>query len=284
MYMPLRVPGFALATVLSIALNSAHGQPATRFAVSGDGTRIAYEVTGTGPFLMLLHGGGQNRRVWHDGGYVDRLRRDFTVITVDMRGNGESDTPELADAYAIDKLQADLLAVADSARASRFAVWGFSYGANIGRYLARSSDRVTSMVYVGIPFGPSVEGVFLTTIREMQSRWHPVIARHRQGTLDVQSLPEQARAEWQRRNVPLMLAWLSAMVDYPPVEPSEMRVPTLWLVGTANTGAMESVQKYRERLAGTRVTLSLLDGLNHPQEFERIDTVMPVVLPFLARN
>ena len=71
----------------------------TRFATSSDGARIAYDVTGSGPAVMLLHGGGQTRRPWHDAGYVERLAQEFTVITLDLRANGESDRPTQPSKY-----------------------------------------------------------------------------------------------------------------------------------------------------------------------------------------
>jgi pimeloyl-ACP methyl ester carboxylesterase len=161
------------------------GQSATRFAVSKDGTQIAYDVTGSGPFVMLLHGGGQNRRAWHDAGYVSRLAKEFAVITVDLRGNGESDKPANVSEYAIDRLIQDLLAVADACDAHRFTLWGFSYGANIGRYLASRSDRVQAMVHIGIPFGPATEGKFRQLILDMRAKWLPVIEAERIGKLDL---------------------------------------------------------------------------------------------------
>ena len=33
----------------------------TKFIKSPDGTQIAYEITGQGPALMLLHGAGKTR-------------------------------------------------------------------------------------------------------------------------------------------------------------------------------------------------------------------------------
>jgi pimeloyl-ACP methyl ester carboxylesterase len=229
---------------------------ATQFATSADGTRIAYDASGSGPVVMLLHGGGQTRRVWHEQGYVERLAREFTVITVDFRGNGDSDKPSTKAAYAVERLVEDLVAVADKAGTARFTVWGFSYGANIGRYLATSSvglKRVQAMVYIGIPFGPPVDPQF----RDL------ILARLRDPATP-----------------PVSAAWTGALLDYPPVEPSDLKCPTLWVVGTANTPAYDSARRYRERLDGTPVELVTFDGLTHPQEQSRIDDVLPREIAF----
>ena len=116
--------------------------------------------------------GGQTRQVWRDAGYVTRLAPRFRVITVDLRGNGESDKPATKAAYALDRLIEDLLAVADDAKAQDFSLWGFSYGANVGRYLAVRSARVTSMVYIGIPFGPAADPDVPGHHPQAASRWY----------------------------------------------------------------------------------------------------------------
>ncbi|HJS73709.1 MAG TPA: alpha/beta fold hydrolase, partial [Vicinamibacteria bacterium] len=162
------------AAVLSMGRE---GSPSAKFATSADGTRIAFDVTGSGPAVMLLHGGGQTRKSWHDAGYVSRLSREFTVVAVDLRGSGESDHPVNASAYAVDRLCEDLIAVADEAGISRFVLWGFSYGANVGRYLAARSDRVSAMVYIGIPFGPAATGAFRQYIVDTRAKWSPVIEK-----------------------------------------------------------------------------------------------------------
>jgi pimeloyl-ACP methyl ester carboxylesterase len=247
----------ASLALLFFSVMTTQASTPTRYATSRDGTRIAYDVAGSGPPVMLLHGGGQTRRVWHDAGYVARLAQSHTVITVDMRGNGESDKPTTKEAYAIEKMVDDLLAVADAAHAERFTLWGFSYGANIGRYLAVRSERVSAMVYIGIPFGPAVDPAF----REI------IVKRLHEGTAP-----------------PVVAAWTSALLDYPPVEPGDLRCPTLWVVGTQNPAALESTQKYAAALTGTRVQLTLLDGLTHPQELERIDQTLPKALEFMQSS
>ena len=240
-----------LAAALTIAVAeqpAADGSLAneTRFITSNDVTKIAYDVAGSGPAVILLHGGGQNRQAWRRAGYVDRLAKEFTVITIDLRGHGESDKPTNVSAFHFQRINEDVLAVADAVKTQRFVLWGFSYGANVGRYLAARSDRVSAMVYIGINFGPAVEGRFLEAVKKMP-------------------------------NAP---AWVTAMLSYPSVDPAEMRCPTLWLVGSNNEGAMDSVKQYRDKLPGTRVTLEVIDGLNHPQELELIDQVFPRELAF----
>jgi hypothetical protein len=72
-------------------------------------------------------------------------------------------------------------------------------------------------------------------------------------------------------------------MEYPPVEPSEMKVPTLWLVGTDNPDAMAQIKAYDGKL-GTNVTVKTLDGLNHSMEFYKVDAVLPVMLEFTVKQ
>src|SRR5215470_1886688 len=77
----------------------------THYAASTDGARIAYDVSGEGPALMLLHGGFiQTRGDWRETGFVSRLKGEFRVITVDLRGHGESERPRESAAYGIERL------------------------------------------------------------------------------------------------------------------------------------------------------------------------------------
>ena len=223
-----------------------HASTHTEFVTSKDGTRIAYDVNGAGPVVVLLHGGGQTRQDWHRTGYVQRLAKEFTVVTIDIRGNGESDKPADVAAYQYERLNEDVLAVADALNVDRFVLWGFSYGANVGRYLAARSDRVRAMIYIGINFGDAVEGRFREAVNKMSNP--PTFVR--------------------------------AMLTYPAVQPTEMRSPTLWLVGSRNDFAMESVVAYRDKLSGTRVTVEVIDGITHPQELEAIDRVFPREVEF----
>ena len=255
----------------------------TSFVVSKDGTRIAYDKTGTGRAVVLLHGGGQSRRVWHDNGYVARLSDDFTVIVVDIRGHGESDGPRGVEAYAIDRICDDIVAVAEDAHFTRFAVWGYSFGGNIARYLARS-ECVSKIVMIGVGFGAAAPPSFKDYALSLQVKWTPIIQAAKSGTLSLDSLSAQDRVIWQTGSIPFTVDLLGAIVTWPPVEPEDLRCPALWLVGTANENAMSSVHEYRERLGGTKAVLQLLPGLTHADELTKIEQVLPVMRKFTVTS
>ena len=92
--------------------------------VVNSGVRIHYEVHGTGqPTIVLLP-------TWAivDSGHwkmqVPFLARHYRVITFDPRGNGRSDRPQSAQAYADTEWVADTIAVMDAAGVDRAVLVG----------------------------------------------------------------------------------------------------------------------------------------------------------------
>ena len=79
----------------------------TAFAPSGS-ARIAYDLVGDGPPVLLVHAGVNDRRSWHH--VVDDLSPTHTTIAFDQRGFGET-TYEAEPHRGID----DALAVLDHA-------------------------------------------------------------------------------------------------------------------------------------------------------------------------
>lgn len=79
------------------------------------------------PFV-LVHGLASNLRLWD--GVAEGLRaRAHTVIALDQRGHGRSDTPE--SAYGMDTAVADLRAAIEALRLSRPVLAGQSWGGNV---------------------------------------------------------------------------------------------------------------------------------------------------------
>lgn len=252
----------------------------TLFTDSADGTRVAYDMTGAGPAVMLLHGAGQDRSDWHQAGYVDRLSQSCSVITVDIRGNGESDKPTSKEAYATERLCRDLIAVADACRLNGFKIWGFSYGGNIGRYLAARSSRVERIAILGIPFGPGASGEFRKSLEESIARWKAILKAQQDGSLSHSNLQEEEIEYLQSSKAALDVARRSALLDWSAIEPGDLVCPALWLVGSENASAMQSVREYATQLVDSQVEVKILDGLDHWAEFADVETVFPVLRDF----
>ncbi len=242
----------------------------TQFSLSPDETRIAYDITGDGPALVLLHGAGKTRQDWHKLGYVARLKQDYRVITVDLRGTGESDCPSASGGYAIEKICADVYAVADACQVRTFAVWGYSLGGMVARYLGAWSERATAIAMVGAPFGPAVDDEFDSYINDMTNKWKPA----------AQARGAQKRKATLKNQMPALLACFQAMRSWPGIQPGDVGCPTLLLAGDKNKRLMNWVQANRPVLAGTGVRVEIIPGLNHPREFSAIDQVFPVATAF----
>jgi len=251
---------------------------AAKMVTSPDGIRIAYDVDGQGSPLMLLHGAGKTRRDWHKLGYVEKLRDDFTVITVDIRGTGERNNLVEIEDFSIEKICQDLYAVADDFRAEKFAIWGFSFGGNIARYPAAWSDRISAIAVVGVPFGPAVDEAFDGYIQGFEKKYRSMAEKQKQ-EFDLRKPRSPIKGQ--------MAGWLAcfrAMRDWPPVDPDEIGCPAILVVGTRNKNVMRWVATTQEELVIADVELQLIDGLTHNQEFTETDRVLPVISQFIKQK
>jgi pimeloyl-ACP methyl ester carboxylesterase len=122
-----------------------------RHVVSADGTRIAYERTGTGRPLVLVHGTGVDHTYWDP--LIPDLAQTFTVYAMDRRGRGESgDTLPYAIQHEFD----DVVAVVDSI-AGEVHVLGHSYGALCSMEAALRTPRIDRMMLYEPPMYTTVE-------------------------------------------------------------------------------------------------------------------------------
>jgi len=83
--------------------------------IERDGIKVGYEVFGQGELAVVFPpiDGIVHSRCWK--AQVPYLARSFTVVTIDPRGNGRSDRPQSAAAYADTEWIADTIAVMDAA-------------------------------------------------------------------------------------------------------------------------------------------------------------------------
>jgi poly(3-hydroxyalkanoate) synthetase len=108
---------------------------------------------------------------------------EFTVITVDIRGFGESDKSVDPEDYAIENLTDDLIRVADGCGVDSFGLWGYSLGGNIGRYLSAWSSKVWALSVIGIPWGLAVSGPFKDNVNKYIEEWSPLVSEYKIGNI-----------------------------------------------------------------------------------------------------
>lgn len=92
---------------------------------SKDGTLIAYERSGSGPALVLVHGTSADHTRW--ASVLPMLEQKFTVYALDRRGRGQSGDSEV---YSIEREYEDIAAVVSSIQ-EPVNLLGHSYGALI---------------------------------------------------------------------------------------------------------------------------------------------------------
>lgn len=98
-----------------------------------------------GPVIIALHGFPERAKCWQ--GVIPKLTKaGFRVLAPDQRGYSSGARPSGIRSYALDKLAADVLALADQAGAEKFHVLGHDWGATVAWQLAgHNADRLITI-------------------------------------------------------------------------------------------------------------------------------------------
>ena len=118
---------------------------------SRDGTRIAFEKTGSGPALIIVNGALSHRKLYGDTALLRMLGEHFTTFTYDRRGRGES-----ADVqpYAVAREIEDIEALITNAGGQAY-VYGVSSGAALALRAAATLGpaKVPKLALYEPPYG-----------------------------------------------------------------------------------------------------------------------------------
>ncbi len=144
-----------------------------------NGVRIWYATFGSGPPVILLHGGLANSNYW--GHQVPVLARTHRVIVMDSRGHGRSTRDGQPYGYAL--MASDVIGLMDFLQVPKAAVVGWSDGAIIGLSLAMSHparlDRLFAFAANSDPGGVKDVGkspVFTAFIARAQKEYEALSA------------------------------------------------------------------------------------------------------------
>ncbi|GCF11632.1 alpha/beta fold hydrolase [Dictyobacter arantiisoli] len=251
------------------------------FLTASDGVKIAYDVQGEGPALLLLQGFDEMRQQWQELGYVERLRQHFQVITLDRRGIGESDCPTDPKAYSPEKMLADVYAVADACKAETFLVWGHSFGGTVALHLAAHSKRVKRAVVAGSFFGHIY---FKERIEQITSDLRVLDKAWQEGTLRQLGLDNEDVRWVEQRHIPALIACWQALVSWPVIEPREIQCPLFVYAGSDDRRISRPLLERQEDIDDAGILLRIFEHMDHEQEISSVDIVYPPGEAFLLAN
>ncbi|WP_416840442.1 alpha/beta fold hydrolase [Haloferax sp. DFSO52] len=255
---------------------------------SADGTEIAFERTGNGSPLLLIHGSGLDHHFWDLSGTRSALAEHYTVSAIDRRGRGESGD---ADEYNLERELEDVAAVVESFD-EPVTLFGHSFGAVVALNAAARIDTLQGLVLYepGISFE---EGFPL--MEKMLGTIRPLIAdgeneRALLTVLNTVGTPEQAieelrsGANWQALvdAADTLPREFEQLIEYEFEHDrfSDVMTPTLLLVGEESSpGAIEATDTLGETLPNSRIVR--IDGADHFGLISKPDRCVEEVLAFL---
>jgi len=94
--------------------------------VQREGVNLYYEDHGSGPAILLSHGYSATSKMWAE--QTEAFKDQFRVITWDMRGHGDTDSPEDPGAYSEAHTVEDMAAILDACGIDRAVIGGLSLG------------------------------------------------------------------------------------------------------------------------------------------------------------
>jgi pimeloyl-ACP methyl ester carboxylesterase len=235
------------------------------------GEKIHYHAEGSGPPLVLQHGGFGSLHDWYDYNYVSALKDDYRLILTDARAHGQSAKPHQPEKYSPELHAEDLVAVLDELGVEVCHFFGFSMGGRIGYWVALYyPNRLATLMVLGSdPYAWDVPGVISAS--ESIAQWPTEIpyitAAHRDRLVsnDIQALVA------------------SQLKPYPDNSDilKKLTIPCLVLCGERDDGLADARRSAAEIENASFISI---EGCAHFESLVRSDLTLPHIRSFLANT
>jgi len=246
-----------------------------------DGARLHYEVSGEGPALLLSHGFGATGRMW------DGQRRAFAdrwqMIAWDMRGHGETESPDEPVGYSTAHTVSDMRALLVHLGIRRGVIGGLSLGGYVSlAFHAAHPEMVRALVICDS--GPGYRNP------EARAAWNERAFR-RATELETKGLDVLAGSSREMRDavrhhrsakwLALAARGMLAQQDGRVIETlPAIRVPTLIIVGDQDEPFLAPCRYMAGKIPGAR--LEVIAGAGHSANLDQPEAFNRVLGDFLA--
>ena len=119
------------------------------------GINMFYEITGDGPPLLLIMGTAADHTTWSS--QVAAYKSDFTVITYDARGTGQSSSPTDPATYSMKVLADDAAALLKTINVDSAHISGLSLGSATAQEFAIHYPQMVRSLQLHCTWGRSDE-------------------------------------------------------------------------------------------------------------------------------
>jgi pimeloyl-ACP methyl ester carboxylesterase len=246
------------------------------------GVRIAYDII-PGPAeatpLLLTHGFGASRAMWRPN--LAALTATRTVVTWDMRGHGQTDSPHDPKLYSHEHTVEDMVAVLDACHIPRSAVGGLSLGGFMSLDFHRTHpDRVRCLLLFDT--GPGFKK------EESRQAWNGFARRtadrlERDGTAALSSSPEVDRAAADVAGLARAARGMLTQQDAGVIlSLRDITVPALVLVGADDTNFLAAADYMATAISHAEKVV--VPDARHAANIDQPSAFNDAVVDFLARH
>ena len=253
----------------------------SKYIISTDGAKIAYNFSGKGFPLVLAHGMGSNKEMWINRGWVEIFEKHFTVITIDIRGNGESDKSYNSNFYSINNILDDINIVVIECGFNEYSYFGHSYGATIGLQVCKQNKNIKKVVCGGTIFG---NRFFKEIVPVWINEYESLDFKKKNNMLDEQNLSRDD-IEWiEKTDFELAIAQLRAWTNWEGIEVNDIKTSLAVYSGTKdNLQVLENLNTNEIEIKKYNIALKIFENLNHVDLVGKANIVSPWVLDFLLK-
>ncbi|HTO12701.1 MAG TPA: alpha/beta fold hydrolase [Candidatus Binatia bacterium] len=244
-----------------------------------NGIAIDYEVSGSGPVVLLSHGYGSTRHMWDEQHRAlgDRWR----VVSWDMRGHGQSDSPADPAQYSAAVTVADMAALLRHVGAERAIIGGLSLGGYVSLAFALAHPDLTQALVI-CDSGPGYRNA------EARAGWNQR-AQERAAALEAKGLEALGRRSRETQQAVhrsaqglahaargMLAQEGSQVID----GLATIRVPTLIIVGDQDQPFVAPSEYMAKKIPGAR--LAVIPGAGHSSNLDQPEVFNRVLREFLA--
>ncbi len=265
--------------------------------IVNDGVELAFEVTGDGPPVVLLHGFPDTGAMWRP--QADALAAaGFRAVVPDLRGYGASGKPERVEEYSMLHVAGDVLAMLDHLGIERAHVVGHDWGAALAWVMGSMlPDRVDHLVAlsVGHPLAFRDAG-----IEQLEKSWYMLLfqfegtaeqwltadgwanftawCNHPEGDAVITTLESNGSLtpalNWYRANIPP-----EALAGPPPDFPA-VAAPTMGVWSSSDFALTERQMTGSSEYVAGPWRYERIEGVGHWIPIEAPDEVSRLLLDF----